>query len=323
MPTLLVLGAYGTLGRLIADEAGRRNLQLILAGRQADRLAALVRTFPAGQARPAVVDVSDAATLEPVFAGADVVLNTIGPFSALADPVVDACLQARRHYVDMANELAAARALLDRDAEARRRGIALVTGAGFGVVAVETLARMLARATEQPLQSLTVAGVPAVASASAGVQATIAAGLAQGSPRYVDGHLVVGQFGDAATVLQFPGGYQRRVVAAPLGDLIAAQRAAGAPNVVAYTPVPEEHSLAAPASQELRSVAMAVGCTTEGRCLRAELSFGEGFEASAAIAVEVAVRLASAPRSGAWTPGQLFGTELAATCGAVVQPVQA
>jgi hypothetical protein len=87
--------------------------------------------------------------------------------------------------------------------------------------------------------------------------------------------------------------------------------------------VPEEHSVAQPAADALRSVAMATACTADGRWLRAELSFGEGFAASAAIAVEVAVRLASAPRAGAWTPGQLFGPQFAAACGAVIQPPQA
>ena len=33
MPTLVVLGAYGTMGQLIAREARRRNLDLVLAGK--------------------------------------------------------------------------------------------------------------------------------------------------------------------------------------------------------------------------------------------------------------------------------------------------
>ena len=93
-----------------------------------------------GQARTAIVDVGDPETLDPVIAGVDVVLNTVGPFTRLAEPVIAACLRARTAYVDLANELAAVQSLLGRDAEARRQGVALVTGAGFGVVATETLA---------------------------------------------------------------------------------------------------------------------------------------------------------------------------------------
>lgn len=68
---------------------------------------------------------------------------------------------------------------------------------------------------------------------------------------------------------------------------------------------------------------MAVGSTAEGKQLKAHLSFGEGFEASAGIAVEVAIRTLANPQPGAWTPGQLFGTELAQACGAIVQGPQA
>ena len=65
-------------------------------------------------------------------------------------------------------------------------------------------------------------------------------------------------------------------------------------------------------------VAMAIGRDANGARIRAELSFGEGFEASAAIAVEVAVRLAAEPR---WVRGAPWATvrhRLAAACGARV-----
>jgi saccharopine dehydrogenase (NAD+, L-lysine-forming) len=317
MATVLVLGASGTMGRLIAREGARRDLRLVLAGKRADRLVELASTFDSGQARAAVVDVCDPTTLDPVLAEVDVVLNAVGPFTRLAEPVVTACLRAGVPYVDLANELAAVRALLDRDGEARRRHVPLVTGAGFGVVATETLALMLAHASQQPLQNVWLAAAPAVAHTSRGVRATITEILAQGSPRYEQGRLVTAPFGEGATTLQLPDG-QRRVVPAPLGDLIAGQRATGAPNVIAYAPPPAEHSVPA-SGVELRSVAMAVGWSADGPRLDAHLAFGEGFEASAAIAVDVAVRTAAAPRPGAWTPGQLFGTDLARACGAVVR----
>jgi saccharopine dehydrogenase (NAD+, L-lysine-forming) len=317
MTTFLVLGASGTMGRLIAREAARRDFRLVLAGRHADPLIDLASTFGSGQARAAIVDVYDPRTLDPAFAGVDVVLNTIGPFTRLAEPVIAASLRTQTAYVDLANELSAVQVLLDRDDEARRQGVALVTGAGFGVVATETLALLLARASQQPLHSIEVGAAQAVAFASAGVQTTIAESLAFGSPRYVDGQLVVGPLGEGATTLQFPTG-SRRVIPVPVGDLVAAQRASGAPNVVAYAPLPAERSALA-AAEELRSTAVAAGWSADGPRLEAQLTFGEGFQASATIAVEVAARIAAEPRPGAWTPGQLFGPELALACGALVR----
>jgi saccharopine dehydrogenase (NAD+, L-lysine-forming) len=85
------------------------------------------------------VDVSDAASLAEAIAGVGVVLSTIGPFARQAGPVIDACLAARVPYVDIANEWPAIRGLLDRDEQARAHAVTLVTGAGFGPTATETL----------------------------------------------------------------------------------------------------------------------------------------------------------------------------------------
>jgi saccharopine dehydrogenase (NAD+, L-lysine-forming) len=47
-------------------------------------------------------------------------------------------------YVDIANEWPAVRGLLDRDEQARAHAVTLVTGAGFGPAATETLVLRLA-----------------------------------------------------------------------------------------------------------------------------------------------------------------------------------
>jgi saccharopine dehydrogenase (NAD+, L-lysine-forming) len=318
MAIIALLGATGTMGRLIAREATRRGHQVVLAGRHVDELVELASTLPSGQSRAAIVDLGNPATLEQVISQADVVLNTVGPFNRFAAPIVAACLHTTTPYVDLSNELSAVRALLDRDADARQRGVPLVTGAGFGVVATETLALMLADASPRPLQSVQVVAAQDVAYATTGVQATIADSLAQGSPRYLDGGLVAAPFGEGATTLQL-GGAPRQVVPAPTGDLVAAQRATGAPDVVAYVPVPGERgSAGSTRDREFRSVAFALGRGADGTHIEADLRFGEGFEASATIAVEVAVRTAADAPPGAWTPGQLFGSQLAPACGAVV-----
>jgi hypothetical protein len=307
------------MGGLIAREAARRDFHVVLAGRQAEPLLQLASTLPPGSARAAIVDISNPATLAPLISQADVVVNTVGPFTRYAEPIVSACLESRTSYVDLANELSAVSALLDRDGEARQQEVQLVTGAGFGVVATETLALMLARASRQPLGSIQVVAAPAVAYSSQGVQTTIAESLAQGSPRYVDGRLVVAKLGEGGTLLQFAGG-PRQVIPVPTGDLIAAQRATAAPDAVAYMPVPGERSMQSDQKPaDLRSLAMALGCSADGTQLEADLTFGEGDAASAAIAVEVVLRTVAGPRPGAWTPGQLFGPELAVACGAVVR----
>ena len=55
-----------------------------------------------------------------------------------------ACLEAGAHYRDLAAELPVLAATLDRDAEARRRGVCLVGGVGFDVVPTDCLAKHVA-----------------------------------------------------------------------------------------------------------------------------------------------------------------------------------
>src|SRR4051794_14469878 len=132
---VMVLGASGTMGRLIADELADRGLSIGLAGRDAEALTKLGRRLSGRGARIDVrtVEAITTASMAEAVVDAGVVLSTIGPFTRWADPVVEACLAGGVSYVDIANEWQAVRQLLDRDEHARERGITLVTGAGFGV----------------------------------------------------------------------------------------------------------------------------------------------------------------------------------------------
>ena len=154
------------MGRLIATKASQRGLSLVLAGRNFDQLVKLAESLSPTPVRAALADLSNAEACRSLVAGADLVLNTVGPFSRHAGPVVDACVRAGVAYVDLANELPAVRELLQRDSEARRRGVVLVTGAGFGVVATETLALLLAQQNGERLVEVQLATAPAVASSS-------------------------------------------------------------------------------------------------------------------------------------------------------------
>jgi short subunit dehydrogenase-like uncharacterized protein len=93
---VLLLGAAGNSGRLIAAELAARRLSVRLAGRRRGPLADLVRALAAGGATADVrtVDIGDPASLAGAMAGVGVVLSTIGPFARQAGPVIDACLAA-------------------------------------------------------------------------------------------------------------------------------------------------------------------------------------------------------------------------------------
>jgi short subunit dehydrogenase-like uncharacterized protein len=303
---VLLLGAAGNSGRLIAAELAARRLSIRLAGRRRGPLEGLARALAAAGTTTDVctVDVSDAASLAEAVAGVGVVLSTIGPFTRRAGPVIDACLAARLPYVDIANEWPAVRGLLDRDEQARAHAVTLVTGAGFGPAATETLVLRLVEQISGVPDLVRVAAAAEVTRQSDGVRQTIQESLAQGvAITYRDAQVVREALGSGATVLTF-GGAQRPMLPGPVGDLETARLASGAANVVAYIADPSAHG----SGTSSYTWAEAVG--PDGRTLTAELRTGEGVRATAAIAAETTQRVLAGVKPGAWTAGQLFGAAL-------------
>ena len=302
---VLLLGAAGSSGRLIAAELAARGLSIRLAGRHLGPLQAVARELSADgvASSTAIIDTSDAASLAWALDGVGVVVSTIGPFAGRAGPVIDACLTARTPYVDIANEWPAVKGLLDRDDLARALEVPLITGAGFGPAATEMLVlRLVERIGTAPTR-VRVAAAAHVSRQGDGVRQTIRQSLPLGALTYRDGRLIREAIGSGATVLTF-GGAQRGMLPGPVGDLEAARRASGAPNVVAYIPDP-----AAP-TDGTDSCAWAEVVGRDGDTIAAELVVGDGLHATAAVAAETARRVLAGAAPGAWTPGQLFGPDL-------------
>jgi len=304
--TVLLLGAAGNSGRAIAFELAARQLPIRLAGRNRGPLEDLARDLAADGATTDVrtADVGDAGSLAEAMTGVGVVLSTIGPFARHAGPVIDACLAAGLPYVDIANEWSAIRSLLDRDEVARAHGVTLVTGAGFGPAATETLVLRLAEQLGVVPDLVRVAAAAGVTRQSDGVRQTIQESLAQGvTLTYRDGQLVREPLGSGATVLTF-GGVQRQMLPGPVGDLVTARLASGAANVVAYI----ENPAARGGGTGSYTWAEVVG--RDRQTLTAELRAGEGVSETAAIAAETTQRVLSGCKPGSWTAGQLFGAGL-------------
>lgn len=134
---LLIYGANGFTGTLIARLAASRGLKPALAGRDAASIGALAGELGL---QHAAFPLSDSAALDKGLANVAVVLHCAGPFSATSRPMADACLRTRTHYLDITGEIAVFEALAARDAEAKAAGIVLMPGVGFDVVPSDCLA---------------------------------------------------------------------------------------------------------------------------------------------------------------------------------------
>src|SRR6516164_1370503 len=92
----LLYGANGYTGRLIAEEAKRRGLAPVLAGRRAEEIRPLAEGLGLEHR---VFALDDARALDAALAETGTVLLAAGPFSATSAPVVEACLRTRAHYL--------------------------------------------------------------------------------------------------------------------------------------------------------------------------------------------------------------------------------
>ena len=139
---LVVYGAYGYTGELVARRAAERGLSPVLAGRDSERLVRLSRELRCGwRAFP----LSDPEALRRGISGAGAVVHCAGPFASTARPMAEACIGERVHYLDLTGELPVFQALLALDEAAEKAGVMLLPGAGFDVVPSDCLAAHLVR----------------------------------------------------------------------------------------------------------------------------------------------------------------------------------
>jgi short subunit dehydrogenase-like uncharacterized protein len=221
----LIYGANGYTGDLIAREAVRRGERPILAGRNREAIEKLAREL---QLDSRVFDVD-----HPDLTGVDLVLHCAGPFSRTSKPMVDACLAAGAHYLDITGEFEVFEAVYARDAEAKARGVTLLPGVGFDVVPTDCLAATLDEKLPNA-DELWLAFQSHKGGLSPGTMKTAIEGSAQGNYVRRDGKLVkVPLLFDVRTI-PFDNG-DKLSVTIPWGDLASAYRSTGIPNIRVYT----------------------------------------------------------------------------------------
>jgi len=328
----MLYGPYGTTGRLILEEALRRGHRPLLAGRDEARLSALAGAtgLPAIPLRLDSPEPSGAA-----LKGLAAVLNAAGPFVQTGAPLRKLCLEAGVSYVDVSGEIEDFVAAMGCDAEARAKRVAIIPGAGFGVVFGEALAAHVARRLPGATWlKLSIAAVNA--STSRGATRSTGAVLAGGGYAMSGGRLVKRPM--AFTTWRLASGADgspaQRFAAAPRAELVAAHRLTGIKEIVAGVPLSLAGAIVMriagrfvgallsranaggkPATEaaraDLRSHIWAEAGNGVGGRVLSMLETGEGYQLAAAAAVGAVEKLLAGRPIGSLTPAQAFGTDFA------------
>jgi short subunit dehydrogenase-like uncharacterized protein len=143
---IVIYGASGYTGKLIAAELASRGLPIVLAGRNEAKLEAVAAGLgPAAEARVAAVPVEDTAGLRELLGPVRVVIACAGPFTLHGAPVIEAAARTGTHYLDTTGEQPFIRDSFDRWGPlAADSGAALVSGFGFDYVPGDLLAALTA-----------------------------------------------------------------------------------------------------------------------------------------------------------------------------------
>lgn len=148
--TVLVYGATGFTGSLIARALRAQSLDLVLSGRDPSRLEALAASLAASgggslTVRPAPAH--DSVLLDQAMAGVRMVVACAGPFGRVGEPVVAAAVRAGVPYLDIAGEQEYLRLIYERyESPARKRGVLVLPGMGLEIAIGDFAAHLAARA---------------------------------------------------------------------------------------------------------------------------------------------------------------------------------
>jgi short subunit dehydrogenase-like uncharacterized protein len=134
---IMIYGAYGFTGELVTQAARRLRCELVVGGRDATRLRAIAGSLGI-TARAFALD--DPSRIAEGIADIDILVNAAGPMVATAGPLIAACLDARTHYLDVTGEPSVFIEAHRHDSMARRRGIMIMPGAAFCIIASDCLA---------------------------------------------------------------------------------------------------------------------------------------------------------------------------------------
>lgn len=228
----MLYGAYGFTGQRIAREAVRRGMRPILAGRRAAKLEPLAGSLGCPVT---VFPLDDAAQIASKLAGCRLVLHSAGPFSATSQPMLDACLRAGVHYLDITGEVEVIEAAATRHEEAVASKIAVIPAIGFDVVPTDCLAAMLAQ--RLPGATYLRLAFGGVGPPSPGTTNTMIERLRGGCLIRRDGRIERVPLAWKTLDVPFREGLQPAATI-PWGDVATAWHSTGIPNVEVYMAMP-------------------------------------------------------------------------------------
>jgi short subunit dehydrogenase-like uncharacterized protein len=168
---IVIYGATGFVGRLVAGHLAQGDARVALAGRSKAKLERVRAEL--GVDWPVIVaDSDDPASLRAMAQQARVVASTVGPYRRGGLALVDACIAEGAHYCDLTGEILFVHASLARHEAAEQAGVKIVHSVGFDSIPSD-LGTFLLHETAGELGPTTLAVVALKGGVSGGTLASM------------------------------------------------------------------------------------------------------------------------------------------------------
>ena len=200
---VVLFGATGYTGRLVAEAMVERGMRPVLAARGRDKLEALAGELGGGF-ETAVADVSDPPSVSALVERGDVLVTTVGPFTRWGTPAAAAATTAGAHYLDSTGESAFIREVFERyGPAAERAGCGMLTAFGYDWVPGNLAGGLALREAGEDAVRIDVGYFfTGQARPSGGTQATMATSLGKPGFAFRDGRVTTERM--AKRVRSFP-----------------------------------------------------------------------------------------------------------------------
>ncbi|NUM32699.1 MAG: saccharopine dehydrogenase NADP-binding domain-containing protein [Bacteroidetes bacterium] len=228
----IIYGAYGYTGKLIAYEFRKRKIDIVLSGKNEEKLKALSAETGYDYA---VVNIDNHQKLVEIFSDAILVINAAGPFINTCIQLIEACLQSKTHYIDINGDIKVFELIKTFETKAVEAEIMLLPGTGFDIVPTDCLANKLKKimpdATQLKIAFATIGG-----GVSHGTAATVASRLGEKAFKRENGKLIPIPLGKNSMEIDF-GLKKMFVMSIPWGDISTAWTSTGIPNIECFMAV--------------------------------------------------------------------------------------
>ena len=223
---VLIYGASGYMGKLFTKYAKDKHLPMVLGSRKPFKTTEALRVF----------SLEDIAQVAAQLHDVKLVVNLAGPFVFSQAKFIEACLKTGTHYIDIAGEAPEFELAYQFEDRAKKAGIMLMPGAGFGVVPTDIAAKLaqekLPEATHLTLSYFTQG------TASRGTLKTVLKDINKSGIKIVDGKKIEAKPAQSDYYLEVEGKKQRLVYNPWRGDLFTAKHSSKILNIETYSNFP-------------------------------------------------------------------------------------